>query len=426
MLAVNEPASRRANEKVGIATVVFDPLVGPLIGIVLILLTGLGFVFPIVPLFARSFGVGNDGAGLLIATFGFARLIGDLLGGSIVDRRGERWTAVAGMLTVAVASSATAAAPNFVFALASWGVAGIGSAVLFAALFSFILKAARKDRMARTLSFFYGAFNIGIIAGGAVGGVLAERFGLAAPLYAYSLMMLVGIAAYASFVPVLPGPPAEEPEVQPVAEAAGFEAPRPSSTAMRELLRLPGFGTALFLNLVYLWMVAAVFNTLLPLFATDELGMSPSGIGLMFAIAVGAEFFVLFPAGSLADKHGRRAVMLPSLVGLTVMIIVLGGATSPLLLTVFLALLAVASGFAGVPPAAILSDVVPAEQSGRGAGVFRFFGDLGFLFGPLLAGVVSKSFGFQAAFAVTALIPALGIVLVIRMRETMRPLGSPG
>lgn len=413
------------DDKVGLRSILTDPLVGPLIGLVLVLLTGLGLVFPIVPLFARSFGVGNDGAGFFIGTFGLARLVGDLLGGVIVDRRGERWTAVAGMTIVGIASSATAAAPSFALALVAWAAAGVGSAVLFAALFSYVLKASRKDRMARTLSFFYGAFNIGIIAGGAIGGVLADRFGLSAPLYAYSGVLVLGILVYLAFVPVLPPTTTAEAEMPPVAETAGFETPAPTSMAMRDLLRLPGFGTALFLNMVYLWMVAAIFNTLLPLFATDELGMSPAGIGLMFAIGVGAEFFVLFPAGSLADRHGRRAVMLPSLAGLTVMIVLMGSAGSPAILTVFLTLLAVASGFAGVPPAAILSDVVPAQHSGRGAGVFRFFGDLGFLFGPVLAGVVSKELGFQAAFAATAVIPALGVVLVLRMRETMQAKAVP-
>lgn len=409
-----------SDAKLGLRSILSDPLVGPLIAIVLILLTGLGLVFPIIPLFARSFGVGNDAAGLLIATFGLARLVGDLIGGSIVDRRGERWTAVGGMAFLAAASASAASSPNFAAALVFWGLAGIGSAVVFAALFSYILKAADKDRVARTLSFFYGAFNIGIIAGGAAGGLLADALGLNAPLYAYSGVLIVAILAYLRFVPNVPSAEPDEQEVAPVPEAAGFQAPRPAVTPVWDLLRLPGFRTTLFLNLTYLWMVAAIFNTLLPLFATDELGMSPSGIGLMFAVGVGAEFLVLFPAGTLADRYGRKAVMLPSLAGLAVTVLVLGTATSAIALTLLLAALAVASGFAGVPPAAMLSDIVPAKHSGRGVGAFRFAGDIGFFLGPLIAGVVSKRFGFQTAFAVTAVVPAIGAVLVLRMRETLR------
>lgn len=417
------PASRHleTTARVTLRSILTDPLVGPIIGIVFVLLAGFGLVFPILPLFARSFGVGNDGAGLLIATFGFARLFGDLIGGTIVDRRGERWTAVVGMTFLALCSSATGAAPSFSAAVVLWGLAGVGSAIVFASLFSYILKAAPDDRVARTLSFFYAAFNVGVIAGGAAGGLIADAFGLEAPLYAYSAILIVGIVVYLRFVPRLPASSSKEEDPMMAApETATFEAPRPSGGIVRDLLRVPGFLTTLFLNLTYLWMVAAIFNTLVPLFAHDEIGMSTSAIGVMFAVGVAAEFVVLFPAGALADRYGRRAVMLPSLAGLVVMTVLLGASSSALMLTLLLSVLAVFSGFAGVPPAAMLSDIVPTEQSGRGVGAFRFCGDIGFFLGPLIVGAASKSFGFAAAFAITAVVPAIAALLTLNTGETLR------
>jgi MFS family permease len=410
-----------ASEQVTFRSILTDPLVGPLMGIVFVLLVGFGLVFPILPLFARSFGVGNDGAGLLIGAFGVARLVGDLIGGNVVDRKGERWTAIVGMAFLAACSAATGAAPSFVAAVVLWALAGIGSAVVFASLYSYVLKAAPGDRVGRTLSFFYGAFNAGVIAGGAAGGFIAGAFGLQAPLYAYSLILIVGIVVYMSFVPRLPvSTGIDAADISPTAETAGFEAPRPSAGPIREMLRIPGFITTLFVNMTYLWIVGSIFNTLVPLFASDELGMSTSGIGAMFAVGVAAEFVVLFPSGALADRLGRRKVMLPSLAGLAVITAVLGTATSPLMLTAFLAVLAVFSGFAGVPPAAMLSDLAPAEQSGRAVGVFRFCGDLGFSLGPLIAGASSKVFGFNTAFAITAAIPVIAVVFTLRTRETLR------
>ena len=302
------PRHLETTERVTLRSILTDPLIGPIIGIVFVLLAGFGLVFPILPLFARSFGVGNDGAGLLIATFGFARLFGDLIGGTIVDRRGERWTAIVGMSFLAVCSGATGAAPNFVAAVVLWGLAGVGSATVFASLFSYILKAAPDDRVARTLSFFYGAFNVGVIVGGAAGGFIADAFGLETPLYAYTVILIVGIVVYLRFVPRLPAsPPGEDAPVVAVPEAATVEAPRPSGRVVRDLLRVPGFLTTLFLNLTYLWIVAALFNTLVPLFAHDEIGMSTSAIGAMFAVGVAVEFLVLFPAGTLADRYGGHA-----------------------------------------------------------------------------------------------------------------------
>src|ERR687892_578098 len=119
-------------ERITLKSMLRNPLIGPIIAIVFIFLAGFGLIAPIMPLFARSFGVGNDGAGLLIAMFGFARLFGDLIGGSIVDRKGERWTAVIGMAFLALCSSATGAAPSFAAAVALWGLAGVGSAIVFA------------------------------------------------------------------------------------------------------------------------------------------------------------------------------------------------------------------------------------------------------------------------------------------------------
>src|SRR5918992_3700067 len=408
-------------ERITLRSILTDPLIGPLMGIVFVLLAGFGLVFPILPLFARSFGVGNDGAGLLIATFGFARLFGDLIGGSIVDRKGERWTAIVGMAFLALCSSATGAAPSFAAAVVLWGLAGVGSAIIFASLFSYILKAAPSEGVARTLSIFFGAFNIGVIAGGAAGGFIADAFGLEAPLFAYSVILIVGIAVYLRYVPRLPGSPVkEEAAMIPVPEAATVEAPRPSGRVVRDLFRVPGFLTTLFLNLTYLWIVAALFNTLVPLFAHDEIGMSTSAIGAMFAVGVAAEFLVLFPAGALADRYGRRAVMLPSLAALVILIVLLGTSTSALTLTLLLAVLAFCTGFAGVPPAAMLSDIVPTEQSGRGVGAFRFCGDIGFFLGPLIAGAASKSFGFETAFAITAVVPALAVLFILRTGETLR------
>lgn len=408
------------SSKLTLRVVLADPRIGPIIAIVFVLLTGLGLVFPIMPLFARSLGVGNDGAGLLVSAFGFARLLGDLIGGSVVDRKGERWTAVVGMAILAACAAATASAPSFTLAVVFWSLAGIGSAISFAALFSYILKAAPRDGVARTLSFFFGAFNIGVIVGGAVGGVIADSFGLAAPLYGYSFVLLVAIALYMRFVPDVDSEPAAVPTDGADPDALVNPGPPPSTRIVRDLLRVRGFGTALFLNLAYLWVVGALFATLLPLFAKDEIGLSPTGIGIIYAIGVGAEFLVLFPAGSLSDRVGRKAVMVPALAALTVMIVMIGFVTTGVMLAVVLALLSFASGFAAVPPAAILSDVVPQEQSGRGVGAFRFTGDLGIFVAPLLVGAASKSLGFTWAFAITAVIPGIALLVMLRAPETLK------
>src|SRR5262249_57822703 len=129
-------------------------------------------------------------------------------------------------------------------------------------------------------------------------------------------------------------------------------------------------------------------------------------IGAIFAVLLVAELAVLYPAGSAADRLGRKAVLVPSLAGLAVTTVLAGLAPTTALFAVALAALGICSGYAGVPPAAMLSDVTPTGASGTAIGAFRFFGDVGFLLGPVVAGDVLSAYGFRTAFAVQA-IPVL-------------------
>ena len=386
-----------------------------------IIMVAVGVAFPIVPLYVQSFGVGYGAVGLFIGTFGFARLFGDLIGGSVIDRKGERWTAMTGMSLLAVCATATGLAPNYGIAIVFWGLAGFGSAVSSSVAFTYVVKAAPKDRVGRVLSFFFGAFNIGIVIGGAVGGFVAAKLGLAAPLFVYAGIFAFGALIYVPrFVRPLeasrddPLPQALPPD------ALATEAPLPSKRPVRSMLGLPGFFTAMTINLAYLWMVGAVFNTLLSLFARDGLGISTAGIGALFSLALAVELIVLFPAGAWADRYGRKKVLIPGLLGLAMSLAAMGFSTSAWMLALALVGVALTGGFAGVPPAAMVSDVVPRDQSGRAMGAFRFFGDLGFLLGPLIAGLSSQNFGFEVAFILTAIPCLVALTLTIRTPETLK------
>jgi DHA1 family multidrug resistance protein-like MFS transporter len=128
---------------------------------------------------------------------------------------------------------------------------------------------------------------------------------------------------------------------------------------------------------------------------------------------------VLYPAGSLADRLGRKAVLVPSFAALAVMVVALGTASTFASFAVLMGLLGIASGVAGVPPAAVLSDVVPEQRAGTAVGVFRFCGDLGFFLGPVAAGAAVASFGFRNAFALVAIPVVLALGLTLRTPETL-------
>ncbi|MDT5291484.1 MAG: hypothetical protein QOF88_6373, partial [Mycobacterium sp.] len=63
---------------------------------------GYGVVSPILPAYARSFGVGIQAATFVITVFSLARLCFAPVSGLLVQRLGERRIYISGLLVVAV------------------------------------------------------------------------------------------------------------------------------------------------------------------------------------------------------------------------------------------------------------------------------------------------------------------------------------
>ena len=386
--------------------IVADRSVAVVLALALFVNLGTGMVLPILPLFARSFGVGYAEAGLLVAAFYFARLVFDLTAGVILDRLGIAASAALGLLALAAGALFTGLSPSFPIAVFCWAFAGAGAAIVWAAMYNALIRYVPKSRMARALSLFYGAFNGGIVAGGFLGGLIAGHLGLPAPLF-FLAVIAVGLAGVIQ---------ALLPKRQRPSISAATTSSSPSTAA---LFRIPGFAAAVIALLANLWMFGAVFNTLVPLYARDVLRLSPVGIGILFAVALAAEFLAYYPAGRWADTRGRRFVLIPAFACLALTALVLGWAGSVILFGMLLSVLSVASGFSGVPPAAILADVLPGNRSARGVAIFRFGGDLGFSLGPLIGGVTAASFGFKAAFAIAGIPSIVALVVVALGRETL-------
>src|SRR5438046_1033555 len=178
-------------EKVSVRLILGDPAVRVVVLIVFVIMLGFGIIAPILPLYARSFGVIYDAASLLISAFAFARLIFDPFAGPVVDRFGERLCAMTGVVFVGVSSLLAGLAGSFPLVVLFRGAGGLGSSLFFAALYSHLLKVVPSSRMGRTMSVFYGALNVGIIAGGPIGGAVAQVWGLRSPLFLYAGLCLI-------------------------------------------------------------------------------------------------------------------------------------------------------------------------------------------------------------------------------------------
>ena len=75
--------------------------------------------------------------------------------------------------------------------------------------------------------------------------------------------------------------------------------------------------------------------------------------------------------------------------------------------------------FLSTTPANIVGDVIRGK-SGQVIALWQMSGDAGMIIGPLTVGFISDIFSFRAAFAVSAAVFSVAVLLAYRLPETRR------
>jgi MFS family permease len=368
---------------------------------------GYGIVAPVIPQFAREFGVSVATAASVISAFALMRVIGALPAGRLVDRFGESPVMAAGIGIVAVSSLLAGFSRSFVELLVLRGIGGLGSAMFSISAQALLLANVPSEQRGRASGLYSGAFLIGGIGGPAVGGLISA-WSLRAPFFIYGFMLLIpgGIAAFLlRKVPV---------------RKSGTTGTRitPGAFAMlRGALRDKAYRAAAGANLADGFANVGVRAAIIPLFVHAVLHKSPIWTGVGFGVFTAFNGVVLLPGGRLADSLGRRPVIvagcLISAAGL-VMLAVLPGPGA------FLAALAVAgfgSGLLDTAPSAMIGDLLDGS-GGTLVAAYQMAGDTGTVTGPVAAGFLVDSVSYPAAFGVAAGVLGIAALLGLAAPET--------
>lgn len=143
-------------------------------------------------------------------------------------------------------------------------------------------------------------------------------------------------------------------------------------------------------------------------------GASLAIIGAMASAYLISNFLFQYPSGWLADRWGRRPMMLLSLLAQAVLSLFYLLVFDPLLFVVLRFVEGMAAA-AFLPSArALITDSIPSEKRGEAFGIFGAFFNAGFLFGPALGGLLASS-GYATTFLAACTFRLLALVLVFVM-----------
>lgn len=359
--------------------------------VVFLMASGLGVVSPVLPIYARTYDISTTLVGLLLSVFGIGRIVMGIPAGQVADRRGPRSLLILGPAVMAVGSLGVALSGNYILLLIFRFVQGVGSGIQMTGGYLAIADLSPKGQVGKMTGLYQSSLVLGISAGPVIGGLLAEEFGFRSPFVAQGVLAgLAAIWAWRRF-----------PRIPHRSQASHHRGMGAVRSRIGALLLNRNFLLISLVSFAVFFSRGGTRQTLLPLLGHDGVGLSVATVGTVYSVITLFDFVALAMAGSLSDRFGRKATIVPSLVLGGIAFVTIGQTYSlfPFLLGGIL--LGLATGLGGPAPAAYVSDIAPAETYGLSFGIFRTMSDTGLILGPLLAGWLADLWGLRVPFYVT-------------------------
>ncbi len=334
-------------------------------------------VIPFLPLHLSRIGFTAAQIGILTSLLSLAMGIVELEVGQIAGVFGRRSTLVGGFLFNSAAMVWLATTRTWSGVGAALATVGAVRAMMWAPLFAEVAHTASEQTRGRAFAAFWFWTSVAFLIGPALGGLIATLYGTLWAFYVGSAFSLVALPALIA-------------TTDPIRSAPGVLV-----TGAEKVLRVPAIPRLCTANLLY-YSVTGIWLTFLPLFAAQQ-RISVLTIGWVFTLQGLTYALVQIPTGRLVDRLGPGRLIIPAIVGRSVLAVLV-----PLLHTPFAFLLAGAAfglvgGFLPVPLTTLVARLVPQEHYTTAMGVYNSSGDLGFFIGPLLGGAAAL-LGIQAPF----------------------------
>jgi MFS family permease len=383
---------------------------------VFLVIAATNIITPLLPAIRDDFAVSISTAGVIVGSYGLARLLTDMPAGFVIDAVGPRRVTLVGIVLLAVSSLVGLNAATVEMLIASRVGAGVSVALVSTVALAALSATASASNRGKVMSLFHVANNTGIAFYPMVGGLIGTAYGWRST---FAITVVLALAAGAVLLPVLL-------KVQP----RGTGAPK---TAPADGRVLHGRERAVAIAATNYGVVANMINrhgfrnTILPLYAATALGLGGVSIATAIALMSITGLIVATPGGMLGDRLGRRRVITAGLAAVAagdLAFLVTGDLVTFLL---FAALIGFGDFFSS-SQTALLSEIVPAQHRTKVLAGYRTSADLGAFVGPVLLAAVMDLANAQAAIVLAAVIllsASLSVRLGVPARIDERPGRQP-
>jgi MFS family permease len=347
--------------------------------------------FPVIPLYAQKLGLPPEVIGFTVAASTITGIFGKFLSGGLSDSLGRR-------LLMITACAIAAITPLFYFLATSAESLitlrffhGLGTAIMGPVGRALVSDIVEGSRRGERLSTYTASTNLGTMTGRWVGGFLLFWGGFLYPFFASAVAGAVALLIAFRW----PKDRRHPVEVFPILKRMG------------EGFREVGSNrTVLVTSLVEAvqFLATGAIDAFLPIYAKVVVGLADWQVGSLYGVQVATTLVSKPFMGWLSDRVGRKPqIVVGFLVGaLVVWLLPWQGSFFVLSLLVVIYGLSVAITTSATM--ALVTDVCQQRHYGSAHGVFGTIFDVGHASGPITAGFLIASIGYQASFGIYSLL----------------------
>ncbi len=340
---------------------------------------------PLLPGYAKSFGLGPMGVAVLFGSYAVALLACTFPLGRLADRVGRRKPMLWGLVGLGATTILFAFSTSFPLLVLARVLQGVSAAATWVSGLALLADHFPAGERGRAMGTAFACSNVGILLGPPASGWLAEHAGPRSPFVLAALLALLDALARAFLLVDVP-----------------METGR--RLGARDLLKnrdVRIYAGAMALG-SGMW---ALLESTMPVDLDRRLALTPTAIGLLFAAAAASHAVTSPLMGSLSDRIGRPRVVTAGLLLALVLLpfpALLGNLRA---IVAVMLLLGITTSLVLSPASPALADAVEQMGSQSYGSVFSILNvafAAGMMAGPFLGGALTSLVGLKGALVVLA------------------------
>jgi DHA1 family multidrug resistance protein-like MFS transporter len=369
-----------------------------------------------IPYLIRQFVTGQDVQSATTAAYGIvlslgciAVTLGYFLGGFLADVAGRRTIVISSFIILATGFGLFAVTPNLYILFLARFVQMFGFGFSAPAISALVADYSAQ----RSRGMAYGVYNLSWITAQIpaplLGGVIAQFIDIRTPFFMAIYISIIGLP----FSILMKGKRAERKQVSEEENIAVNEVASRQVVSLQKVILI--FSLTNLANGLLNGFIGPLFNGLLMFTLNADLTMYGLVSSIAFGVVTG---LVQIPGGKLADKFGRKPMVLFAFLG-TPLVLALAFSQSLLEFTLMMGALSAIGNISSPAVSAWLMDFVPKQKRATVSGITRTLNGIGLSIGPPAGSYVwnSSSPDTVVPFSIASLMYAVGLLFYLMLKE---------